>query len=316
VLAAVKALEYHPNQHARSLASRNSRTLGMVVSDIENPTFSALIKSFEARALRHGYEVIVSNTNYRPRLMKLALERMLQLRVRGVAILTSEMKPSTLQEILRREVPLVVFDINPGARLVADLKLDYVSGIRQAVEYLYNLGHRRIGFVTGMSSGGIKAREMAYTECMRSMGLQPGPILRGNQRLDGGMAAGEAIAKMSRRPTAVIAMNDLTAVGVCRALHQNGLSAPRDISIVGFDNTYLARCFMPSLTTVDVHAGLLGRLAADALHELTSTKGPKSKEYTIPLNLVVGESTGPPPVLEPPVEDVRQSSLQGIIADH
>jgi DNA-binding LacI/PurR family transcriptional regulator len=98
---------------------------------------------------------------------------------------------------------------------------------------------------------------------------------------------------MKPRPTAAIAMNDLTAVGVIKALHQEGLRVPQDVSVVGFDRTHLAECFIPSLTTVDMHPDLLGRTAADALHELCASE--KGREYFMPLQLVIGESTGPVP---------------------
>jgi DNA-binding LacI/PurR family transcriptional regulator len=100
---------------------------------------------------------------------------------------------------------------------------------------------------------------------------------------------------MKPRPTAVIAMNDLTAVGVIKALHQKGLRVPQDVSVVGFDRTQLAECLIPSLTTVDMHPDLLGQTAADALHELCTSAKDEGKEYCMPLELVVGESTGPAP---------------------
>jgi LacI family transcriptional regulator len=91
----------------------------------------------------------------------------------------------------------------------------------------------------------------------------------------------------------VIAMNDLTAVGVIKALHQEGLRVPQDVSVVGFDRILLAECCIPSLTTVDMHPDLVGRTAADALHELCASE--KGKAYFMPLQLVIGESTGPVP---------------------
>ena len=292
VLAVMKRLKYYPNLHARNLALRSSRTLGMIVSDIENPFFPALIRAFEIRARHRGYEVIVSNTNYEPSLMKRAAERMLEQKVRGVAIMTSEMSASLIEELLGRKIAVTFFDAGVAQTYVSTVKMDYLSGVRQAVEHLHHFGHCRIAFVAGRSAfRNIKAREVAYIECMRALGLEPGPIVPGNQRMDGGLAAGHAIAGMTPRPTAVIAMNDLTAVGVIKALHREGLRVPDDVSVVGFDRTLLAECFIPSLTTVDMHPDLLGRTAADALHELCASD--KGKEYFMPLQLVVGESTGP-----------------------
>jgi DNA-binding LacI/PurR family transcriptional regulator len=294
VLAAVRELKYHPNLHARNLALHTSRTLGVIVSDIENPFFPAVVRAFEDRARRRGYEVIVSDTNYDPSLMKRATVRMLEQKVRGVAIMTSEMNPELIQEITEREIAVTFFDFGVAQRQASTIKMDYTSGIRQAVEHLYHFGHRRIAFVAGRSAfRNILARQVAYVDCMHSLGLEPGPIVPGNQRFDGGLEAGRELAGMKPRPTAVIAMNDLTAVGVIRALHQEGLRVPADVSVVGFDRTSLAECFIPSLTTVDMRPVLLGQTAADALHELCRSGPGEGKEYCMPLHLVVGESTGP-----------------------
>ena len=296
VLAAVKELGYHPNLHARNLASRASRTLGMIVSDIENPFFPQVIKAFETRARHRGYEVIVSDTNYEPRLTKRAAERMLEQNVRGVAIMTSEMSPKLIDEILRRRIAVTFFDLDLVRPSVSSIKIDYLRGVRQAVVHLHNFGHRRIAFVGGrVTMKNIAARQVAYVQCMRDVGLEPGPILDGNQRFDGGLVAGEAILKLSPMPTAVIAMNDLTAIGVIRAFHRNGRRVPQDVSVVGFDRTHLAQQFIPSLTSVDMQPDLLGRIAADALHELSSSANSEGKEYLVPVDLVVGESTGTAP---------------------
>jgi DNA-binding LacI/PurR family transcriptional regulator len=206
------------------------------------------------------------------------------------------MSPKLVEEIIEREIAVTFFDSGLARERTSIIKMDYRSGIQGAVDHLYRFGHRRIAYVAGRSTfRNIKARQDAYVDCMRCLGLDPGSIISGNQRFDGGLAAGVTIARMKPRPTAVIAMNDLTAVGVIKALHQEGLRVPQDVSVVGFDRTQLAQCLIPSLTTVDMHAELLGQTAADALHELcTSTKG-EGKEYCMPLELVIGESTGPVP---------------------
>jgi DNA-binding LacI/PurR family transcriptional regulator len=106
------------------------------------------------------------------------------------------------------------------------------------------------------------------------------------------LAAGSAIAKMSPMPTAVMAVNDLSAVGVIKGLLKAGVRVPEDVSVTGFDNTRLADYCNPSITTVDIHRELLGKMAADALHELTSSADPVGREYPIPAELIVGDSSG------------------------
>jgi LacI family transcriptional regulator len=294
VLAAVKELKYYPNFHARHLARHRSRTLGIIVSDIENPFFPTVIRAFETEARKHGYDVLVSDTNYLPRLTRQAAERMMEMKVRGVAIMTSEMSPTLIEEILSQNIFVTFFDFGMVSKGTSNLKLDYLSGIREAIDHLYGFGHRRIAYVGGRSSlRNVKARQIAYVACMLHHGLDPGPIVIGNQRLDGGIAAGETLLQMTPRPTAVVAMNDLTAIGVMRAFRQHGLRVPEDVSVVGFDRTYLAEFYHPPLTTVDMQPAYLGRIAAESLFALASAAKPQGRDYEVPLHLVVGESTGP-----------------------
>lgn len=294
VLAVAHRLKYYPDRHARSLASGRSRTLGVIVSDIQNPFFTVALRSFEAQARKWRYEVIVSETNYDVALMTRAAERMLEQKVRGVAILTSEMSADWLQEIVRRDIPVTCFDLPFASDKATNIKVDYASGMREVVQHLYDLGHRHIAFVGGRRIfRNILSRQDSYVASMGALQLEPGPILIGNQRLDGGHSAGLSILEMAPRPTAVVAMNDLTAVGLISAFSEHGVRVPEDISVTGFDNTQLAAYFVPRLTTVDMHPDVLGRMAADALHEASSSAA-GGREHTIKIELVVGKSTASP----------------------
>jgi DNA-binding LacI/PurR family transcriptional regulator len=294
VLSTVKRLGYLPNIHARRLASRDTRTLGIIVSDIENPFFPEIIKGFLARTRQLGYEAILSDTNYDPRRTQEAASRMMAHNVGGVAIMTSEISARLIDELARRKIAVTFLDLAPARGYVSTLRIDYASGIEKIVKYLYQEGHRKIAFVAGRPK--LKsnlARREAYEKSMLALGLKPGPILHGDLRFEGGLAAGLAIAQMSPRPSAVMAINDLTAVGVMKGLTSAGCRIPQDISVTGFDRTRLAEYSIPSLTTVDIHRDLLGEMAADALHELCSSKIPQGREYEIHAELIVGQSSGP-----------------------
>jgi DNA-binding LacI/PurR family transcriptional regulator len=296
VLSAVKRLGYFPNVHARHLASRDSRTLGIIVSDIVNPFFPEVIKGFETRARQLGYDAILSDTNYDPRRTQEAFERMMEHNVRGVAIMTSEISLRLVHELARRRIAVTFLDLAPVRGHVSKLRIDYFSGIKQIVDHLYQRGHRRIAFIAGRPK--LKsnvARLQAYEKCMADLGLQSGPVIPGDLRYEGGLAAGSAIAKLAPRPTAVMAINDLTAVGVIKALLKAGIRVPQDISVTGVDNTRLAEYSNPSITTVDVHRDMLGQMAADALHELSASPNPQGREYQIPAELILGDSSGPAP---------------------
>jgi DNA-binding LacI/PurR family transcriptional regulator len=211
----------------------------------------------------------------------------------GVAIMTSEISARLINELARRKIAVTFLDLVPARRYVSTLRIDYASGIKQIVEYLYQVGHRKIAFVAGRPK--LKsnvARLEAYESSMLALGLKPGPILHGDLRFEGGLAAGLAIAQMSPRPTAVMAVNDVTAVGVMKGLTSAGCRIPQDISVTGFDRIRLAEYSNPSITTVDIHRDLLGQMAADALHELCSSRNLQGREYEIPADLILGESSG------------------------
>jgi DNA-binding LacI/PurR family transcriptional regulator len=261
-----------------------------------NPFFPEVIKGFETRARQLGYDAILSDTNYDPRRTQEAAERMMEHNVRGVAIMTSEISLRLIHELARRRIAVTFLDLAPVRGHVSKLRIDYFSGMKQIVEYLYKSGHRRIAFIAGRPK--LKsnvARLQAYEKCMTDLGLTPGPVIPGDLRFEGGLAAGLAIAKLSPRPTAVMAVNDLTAVGVLKGLLKGGVRVPQDISVTGFDNTRLAEYSNPSITTVDVHRDMLGQMAADALHELSASPNPQGREYQIPAELILGESSGPAP---------------------
>src|SRR4051794_12056640 len=294
VLATVRKLGYVPDVHARRLASNNRRPLGIIVSDLENPFFPEVIKSFEIRARELGYDAILSDTNYDPQRTREAAERMMEHKVRGVAIMTSEISMRLVHELARRKIAVTFLDLAPVRGYMSNLRIDYESGIQQVVTYLHGHGHQRIAFVAGREAlRSNRARREAYEHCMQDLGLTVGPILTGDLRFEGGLEAGRAIATMKPRPTAAMAVNDLTAIGVVKGLLQCGCRVPEDVSVTGFDKTRLAEYSNPSLTTVDIHRDLLGRMAADALHELTNSENAHGKEYRIGAELVIGGSTGP-----------------------
>jgi LacI family transcriptional regulator len=296
VLSAVRRMGYIPDVHARHLASRERRTLGIIVSDIENPFFPEIVKSFETRARQLGYDIILSDTNYDPRRTRQAADRMMEHKVRGVAVMTSEISVKLIHELARKRIAVTFLDLAPVRKYMSNLRIDYSSGVRQIVEHLHDLGHQRIAFIAGRR--GLKsndARLQAYEKSMRDLGLEPGPVIPGDLRFEGGLAAGVTVAKLSPRPTAVVAVNDLTAIGVVKGLLNSGIQVPRDISVTGFDKTRLAEYSNPSITTVDVHRETLGQIAADALHELSSAENPQGREYQIKAELVIGGSSGPVP---------------------
>ncbi len=295
----IEEVNYFPNTQARALVSGRSWILGLIVSEITNPFFPELIQGFEDIAVEHGYEILVSSTNYDPKRMSQCIRRMLERNVDGVAIMTFGIEEPLLDQLAQRNVPLVFVDVGPERPGVSLLKVDYHHGIRQGVQHLAALGHRKIAFITGpvrlhSAKSRLKAFEMSLQEC----GIRPNPaeIFEGDHTVEGGMAAMKRLLAVKDVPTAVMCSNDMTAIGALHTIYRAGLRVPDDISVIGFDNIHFAEVTIPPLTTVEMSRLEIARTAVSALRaqvEATEGSAPR-QDHPIRTDLVVRESTSFP----------------------
>ena len=171
----------------------------------------------------------------------------------GVAVMTFGMEESLLRELKLRNVPLVFVDVGPARPFVSNIRIDYLHGIRQAVQHLIALRHKQIAFISGpLRLKSASARKRAFVIAMREVGVpvQPGLIVEGDHTSEGGMQAFEKLLSRSPRPTAVVCSNDMTAIGVMRKSYEVGIRIPESISLIGFDDIRLAQFVLPPLTTV------------------------------------------------------------------
>lgn len=297
VWRAAAALNYYPNSHARTLVSGRSRLLGLIVSDITNPFFPELVHSFETLATQHQYDVILTSTSYQTARMTGCVRRMLERKVDGLAIMTSEMDLALIKELTRRGVPLVFMDVGRVGPRMSHVLIDYAHGIRQAVDHVATLGHKRIGFITGpLDLHSARTRRQAFVDGLRSNGIRPDPrlIREGTHTADGGQQAMNGLLRGGRPPTAVVCSNDWTAIGALHAVDAAGLRVPADVSLVGFDDIPLASYTSPPLTSVRMSAGDVGSTAFDALFRLIGGDRLEGDIYQVPTTLVVRNSTAKP----------------------
>ena len=138
-----------PNTQARALVSGKSRIFGLIVSEITNPFFPEIVQSFEDIAVQHNYEILLTSTVHDPKRMELAVRRMIERRVDGVAVLTFGMEESLIEDLRFRKVPLVFVDVGPAVAKVSNIRINYLNGIRQAVQHLAAMRHTKIAFVSG-----------------------------------------------------------------------------------------------------------------------------------------------------------------------
>jgi LacI family transcriptional regulator, galactose operon repressor len=277
--------------------SGRSRLLGLVVSDITNPFFPELVHSFEMLATQQGYDLILTSTGYQTARMIGCVRRMLERKVDGVAMMTSEMDMGLIKELARRGVPLVFMDVGRVGPRMSNVVIDYAHGLRQAVDHVVGLGHKRVAFITGpLDLHSARTRRQAFLDGMRAHGFTPDRKLvrEGTHTAEGGQQTMTAILKVPKRPTAVLCSNDWTAIGALHAIDAAGLRVPEDMSVVGFDDIPLASYTRPPLTSVRMSAGDVGSRAFDALFHLIGGERLEGDIYHVPTELVVRASTARP----------------------
>ena len=293
VLKIVEELKYSPNQHARSLAGARSRSIGVIVSNIENPFFLDVYKTVEAGAHAAGYEVIMANTDYHPERLVTSVRLMLGRRPAGLAAIVSEMDATLIQELSGQRIPVVFYDVGTPRKNITNIRVDYRAGMDTLTAYLHSLGHRRVGYIGHHATlGPIRERVQAVRDAKGRHASLDVEMVVDADSLEGGRQAARALLTKSPRLTALICVNDVMAIGALRELRSRGRRVPEDVSVTGFDNVTLAQFAVPALTTVHIPRDQIGRIICDCLMR---DDVPREREYLIEPQLVVRDSTGPAP---------------------
>lgn len=286
VLAAAADLGYSPHAMARSLASRTSHVLGVMVSDLHNPFWAEVVDGLDTYARAAGFELVINTGGRSPSRERQALASLASFRPAGIALL-GPVVPSSAVEAAASEGPLVLVSRSSRLSTVDTVNDDGRVGSWLAVDHLVSLGHREIVHIDGGGGSQAAPRRTGYRVAMERHGLAP-HVVRGEYTEAAGAAA---IRTLSRTFTAVVAANDLNAVGVLSALAELGLRVPEDVSVVGYDNTWLAALRHIGLTTIDQPRTEMGRLAAEALIARVRGESLDPARLVVRPSLVVRTST-------------------------
>lgn len=293
VLHAVRELGYAQNQSARNLARGRSTLLGLLVSDVRNPFFPDIIAGFQDQALAHDMDALVLNTNYDPQRTLNSVRRLMGLQVPGVAILTSQIDPSVIDMLAERRIAAVYLDLGRVSQSISNIMLEYEQGIIDALEYLTQLGHRRIAYIGGpILLKSAQRRKRAFLETAARLDLPDAQAIDADFTVKGGYFACSKLLA-GRVPTAILAGNDLTAIGILHRAYDGGLRVPDDLSVVGFDDILFAEYTQPALTTVSVPRNEIGKVAFQALWGMISDIDQAGREFRVPTTLVIRQSATP-----------------------
>jgi DNA-binding LacI/PurR family transcriptional regulator len=295
VRAAADRLGYRPNAIARNLASRRTRTLGVLLNELHNPFYAEIMDGVYEVADELDYHVLIGASGGRPGGERETLETLLDLRVEGVVLIGPRL-PTRAIVAAAAWIPVVVVARPVRAPQVDSIMDDERLGARLVVEHLARLGHRRILHIDGGRGAGAATRRSCYRSAMRAAGLtREVRVVPGDYTDVAGARAAARLLESGDLPTAIFAANDFVATGAIDQFDEAGLSVPGDISIVGYDNIFLAALRRLALTTINQPRADMGRLAVRTLVERVEQERSTPVRYRLAPELIVRGSTGPPP---------------------
>jgi DNA-binding LacI/PurR family transcriptional regulator len=294
VLRAVRELGYRPNAAARSLSEQRTRTIGVLLNDLRNPWFVDLLDGLNPLLHDHGLHMLLGDARLNRRTGQDLARPFLDLQVDGLVVVGTLPDPAALETAAAR-IPVVV----AGAREPVPAGVDVVAGddeqgARLATEHLIGLGHRRIAHLAGYGAVG-ELRQRSFEAVTRAHGLADrAPVELSDMTEEGGFRTAVRLLSRPERPTAVVAVNDIAAVGVLSAAEELGLRVPEDLSVTGYDNTSISRLRHLWLTTVDNAGHEVGRRAARCLLDRFEGAGEPGRVHLAAPTLEIRGTTAPP----------------------
>lgn len=296
ILSTAKEMGYLPNSHARTLMTKRSWTIGVLFKEssgagIRHPFFNAVIDSFKLKAEAEGYDLMFISENIGGKSSSY-LEHCMFRSVDGVVIINADRMDTGLQELLDSEIPCVLLDYSSSKEQT--LCSDNTQGSLLAVQYLFDLGHRRIAHISGgPGTFAGEQRQKGFEEALKKLSIPQKEnyiaVSNGYFSIESGFAAMNTLLDLPEPPTAVLAAGDYLAIGAMQAVTSRGLSVPKDMSIIGFDDIEAAEWVHPKLSTVKQNVKLLGFRAAELLIESIETSS-HPQTVVLPVELVIRES--------------------------
>jgi len=293
VLSAADRLGYRPNALASSLASKQVRTIGVLLNDLSNPFFAQVYEALAEQAEVKGYAILLGAGQRSRDREQAIVSGFLSHRVAGVILVSPRMSAASIAH-LTSGIPAVIVGRDLRVPDVDLITNDEGIGVRAAVDHLVGLGHQDIVHVSGGRGAGEAERRTAYVAAMRAAGLTSRTrVIAGDFTEHAGQSAARELLQSRDLPTAVLAANDMVAVGLMGTLESAGVTVPGEVSIVGYDNLALSELSMIALTSVAQPLAEFGRAATDLLLERIEDGRTRRVHRRFEPHLVVRRTTGP-----------------------
>ena len=290
---------YRPSAIARSLATKETKTIGVVVTTIADPFIADVVSGIEETANDHGYLVFLANSNANPDREIQVVHSFHERRVDGILVTASRVGALYVPVLSRLRVPIVLINNqhpDEPDEFVYSVMINNIKAGNQVMQHLIGLGHRRIAYIgdrTGFQSDNERLAGYRHALEFASYPFLPELVVHGDGKPEGGQQAMEKLIALPAPPTAVFCYNDMTALGALRAIYSHGLKVPDDISLVGFDDLAIASYTSPMLTTVRQPKQQMGRMAMETLLKMISGVDAKTN-IKVEGELIIRESTAPP----------------------
>lgn len=302
VRTAATALHYQPNRAARTLRARQGSTVGVLIPDIQNLFFTAIVRGIDDEVQKHGYTVLLANSDGSPDRERVYLDTFRAEGAAGLLVIPSQNDEDIYREFLQTGVPLVVLDRTVHLPNVDLVSVTNREGSAQAVAHLASLGHRRIALIAGLEPHNVgRERRLGFIAGLQAHGL---PVDEGLIR-DAGFERERArlvtheLLDLADPPTAIFSANNTMSLGVLQAIHERGQRAPDDVSVVGFDDMPWQVATQPPLTCVAQPTYDIGATAARLLIARIADPNRPVRRIVLETTLIVRGSSGPPPRRSP-----------------
>jgi LacI family transcriptional regulator len=294
--AAISELNYAPSKIASGLTSAKTELIGMIVPDVSNPFFGPVVRGAETTARKAGYRVLICNSENNLSLERDYVTDLVAHRVEGLIVApVGDRSRTHLNRLVHQNFPLVLIDRHIDSVACDSVTLDNVDAARRLVAHLLEMGHRRIAFVTDaddVSTGRERLQGLKLALAAGGVEFEPDLIFRTTTDQVGGYRAVQQVLRLKDRPTAIFAVNNMTAVGAMQALRLANLRVPEDMALVCFDDVQHLAVLAPFLTVVDQPAETMAQVAMQLLLErISNSVGPQNRSVTFPGELIVRESS-------------------------